>query len=484
MYLLSKRREPHRHLGRYFDHRRLEWHYTVGSIYGRNSDGTTAFLTTLDSRSADSTGPILISASAPGTYTFHIQGIIDRHPNCSNISDHTEIVTFTVQVGEADGAQDLGTQSCNNGIGELVNVTNGNMYHQQTDYRLPGIGSGVQITRTYNSKNQVAGLFGFGWSSILDESIKTYGSFLLRVTMPDNRAIYFSRVSTNDPYTPKQRLESYSQVVKNANNTYTLTFKDGSVHQFNTSGKLVSFADRNGNTVNLSYTGANPTTVTDASGRTVTLTYDGYGLIGSMSNSTGAIATYTHGFWGRLTNVTYPDGSLYNFTDTFVGNYVLLSTVTDALNNVIESHTYDSQGRALTSEIAGNGTEKYTLNYLSATETDVTDALNHVTKYFFDTSHGQSVVTRVEGSCSCGGSQIQTWTYDNQLNVTAETDAVGHTTSYTYDTNGNRLTQTDATGTIVFTYNSLGGVLTLTDQMSGVSTNTYDSHGNLLTAKD
>src|SRR6267142_4934249 len=52
--------------------------YTVGSVFGRNPDGTTAFLTTLDSRSADSTGPILISASAPGTYTFHIQGIIDR----------------------------------------------------------------------------------------------------------------------------------------------------------------------------------------------------------------------------------------------------------------------------------------------------------------------------------------------------------------------------------------------------------------------
>ena len=114
------------------------------------------------------------------------------------------------------------------------------------------------------------------------------------------------------------------------------------------------------------------------------------------------------------------------------------------LGNVLESHTYDAQGRTLTSEIAGNGTELYTLNYVSATETDVTDALNHVTKYFFDTSQGRNVVTRIEGSCSCGGSQVQTWTYDSQLNVTAKTDALTHTTSFTYDTNGNRLTQTDA----------------------------------------
>lgn len=94
------------------------------------------------------------------------------------------------------------------------------------------------------------------------------------------------------------------------------------------------------------------------------------------------------------------------------------------------------------------------------------------------------MVTRVEGSCGCGNSQITQWTYDNQLNVISQTDALTHTTSYTYDTNGNRLTQTDATGTITFTYNSQGDVLTVTDQMGGVWTNTYDAQGNLLTAKD
>jgi hypothetical protein len=49
----------------------------------------------------------------------------------------------------------------------------GNMYLEQTDYGLPGFGEGLRITRTYNSKKQSAGLFGYGWSSILDESITT-----------------------------------------------------------------------------------------------------------------------------------------------------------------------------------------------------------------------------------------------------------------------------------------------------------------------
>ena len=131
-----------------------------------------------------------------------------------------------------------------------------------------------------------------------------------------------------------------------------------------------------------------------------------------------------------------------------------------------------------------DSTELYTLTYGSPTETHVTDALNRVTKYFFDNTRVRNVVTRVEGNCGCGNSQISQWTYDNNLNVAAKTDALNRATTFTYDSNGNRLTQTDATGTITYTYNSLGDALTVTDQMSGVWTNTYDASGDLLTAKD
>ncbi|MCP9494183.1 MAG: hypothetical protein MSG64_06985 [Pyrinomonadaceae bacterium MAG19_C2-C3] len=114
----------------------------------------------------------------------------------------------------------------------------------------------------------------------------------------------------------------------------------------------------------------------------------------------------------------------------------------------------------------------------------MTDALGHVTKYFFDKSKGRNVVTRVEGACSCGGSQTKNWTYDNGLNVTGKTDALGHTETYTYDANGNRLTETDVLGTSTYTYNSFGQVLTATDRMGGITTNTYDAQGRLLTTKD
>jgi RHS repeat-associated protein len=457
--------------------------YQVGNVWPDYSP-----MHVVDSSSSDTSGPNYYTPPYAGTYKFHIQAIINGTP-CS-LEPYEIETTITIYVGDNDRTVNAGENSCSTGagptmVGEPVNVTTGNTYLKQTDYLLPGKGDGLEITRHYNSHWQRTGLFGYGWSSILDESINAYGTSLLRLNLPDGRAVYLGRTAGVGPYIPKGPLDFYGQVVKNADNTYTLTLPDGRVHQFNTSGKLTSFADRNGNTITLTLNASGkPTTITDASGRIVTLTYDSYGLINSMSDSLGSIATYTHIFYGRLSVVTYPDGSKYTFTDQFQGSAVYLTSVKDALNNVLESHTYDSQGRALTSSVAGNGTELYTLTYVSPTETHVTDALNRVTKYFFDTTKLRNLVTRVEGNCGCGNSQISQWTYDNNLNVTSKTDALNRTTTFTYDTNGNRLTQTDATGTITYTYSPLGDVLTVTDQLSGVWTNTYDAAGNLLTTKD
>jgi len=475
------------HIGVYVDistTNGLNGHYFVGNVYGKNPNGTGADFHELSTSASNSTGPLSFMVSYPGTYRFSINAIINTTP-CDMQPDETETIIITVNVGPTEHEINNGEKPCEHHVGEPVNVTNGNMYLQHTDYRLPGLGEGLDITRTYNSRKQTSGLFGVGWSSVLEESVTAYGNLLLRLDLPDGRAVYFDRDSVNDPFEPLSMLGFHGQLVKNANNTYTLTFRDGSVHEFNANGKLTSFADPNGNTITLTLNGSgNPTTITDASGRTVTITYDSQSKIATISDSLGTIATYARLSFNRLSSVTYGDGSKYQYTYTISGNNFYITTVKDALNNVLESHTYDSQGRALTSEKAGNGTERYTLTYVSATETDVTDALNRVTKYFFDTSLGRNVVTRIEGSCGCGNSQITQWTYDDDLNVVSTTDALNHTTTYTYDTDGNLLTQTDATGTITYTYNSIGQMLTTTDQMNGVWTNTYDSHGNLLTAKD
>jgi len=456
--------------------------FLEGYVYGKKPDGTTGYFNVLDTH-ANSTGPIFETVSTPGTYRFNFYAVIDD-TICDLGPATTQVASITIHVREKDDDPNSGTTSCNQNVGGPVNVTNGNMYLQQTDYRLPGVGEGVQVTRTYNSNSKRTGLFGFGWASALDESITGYGAKSARLNLPDGRAIFFARGDTTSPLVPREPLDFRAQIVVAASG-YTLIFADGRVHQFDPAGKLLSIADRNGNLTTLSNDASGrPLTITDSSGRTLSIAYTS-GLISSISDPVGTIATYVYGS-GRLSTVTYADGSQFKFTyfyNGFTGGGYKLTTVKDALNNVLESHAYDAQGRAYTSE-RQSGVERYTLNFISAAETDVTDALGRVTKYFFDKSKGRNVVTRVKGSCGCGGSRVETWAYDARLNVTARTNVLGQTTAYTYDTAGNRLTESGPLGTTTYTYNAFGQVLTVTDPLNGVSTYTYDGAGNVLTARD
>lgn len=154
----------------------------------------------LDTQASDSTGPNYYTFQVPGTYQFQIRAVINTTV-CNMLPGHTETINITIQVTDSDGAPNLGPTEC--GVGEPINVTNGNMYIQQTDYRLPGVGEDLEITRTYNSKMQRSGIFGYGWSTAFDESVTAYGTTLLRLNLPDGRAVYFARPSTSDPYVPK-----------------------------------------------------------------------------------------------------------------------------------------------------------------------------------------------------------------------------------------------------------------------------------------
>lgn len=189
------------------------------------------------------------------------------------------------------------------------------------------------------------------------------------------------------------------------------------------------------------------TGVTDAFGGTLTFTLNGSGNVTEIADSTGTVATYEYfPSSSRLKTVTYPDSSKYKFEYTTVGSTYYLATVKDALDNILETHAYDSSGRATTSEKDGGG-EKYTINYASTAsgQTTVTDTLGRVTKYNFDKSLGVNLITRLEGQCGCGssGSETTTYTYDHRANLVKKVDALLNQTTYTYDSSSNLKSVTD-----------------------------------------
>ncbi|MEO6391635.1 MAG: RHS repeat-associated core domain-containing protein [Pyrinomonadaceae bacterium] len=376
-----------------------------------------------------------------------------------------------------------------------MNVTNGNMYLQQTDYQLPGVGPSIDFTRTYNSSRQVSGVFGPGWSTIYDERIYLYEDHVVSLVLSDGRTVHGGRITTATNIFQPISTNFYGTTVANSDGTFTVTFKDGSIHQFNSLGRLSSLIDRNNNQTTLTYDGAGHlSAVTDTFGRSISVTTDTMGRITHVSDSVGTIADYFYDGTGddalALRSVIYPDGSKFTFGHTVISGKQLMTTVTDAMNHVVEHHDYDGNGRAITSERQG-GVDKYSLNYvtvndLGVSQTDVTDAEGRVTKFTYQTINGTKLVTRVEGSCGCSGgsSEVQQWTYDNKGNVLVKTNALNQLTTSTYDANGNALTRTDLDGTRTYTYNSFSQLLTANDQMGGVTTMTYDPLGNLLTVKD
>ena len=173
----------------------------------------------------------------------------------------------TVSLYIFSSAEDLNTGSCaappsqappppSASVGSPVNVTTGNMWLRQSDYGLPGVGENIEIDRFYNSRLQNAGLFGTGWQTKYDGSIKTLGtSYADRVVQyiaPDGKGMLYVRTGTSDPFV-NLHSDSRGEIVRNTDGTYTLTFKDGRIHQFNSSGKLLRQKDRNGNQTTLNF---------------------------------------------------------------------------------------------------------------------------------------------------------------------------------------------------------------------------------------
>ncbi len=393
-----------------------------------------------------------------------------------------------------NGADNGSPKACVKNCGGPINLTTGNTWIQERDYSLPGLGGGLELVRTWNSRWQdatnigAAGTFGHSWRSTYDERLSFLDSSTLKYWRADGSGWTFSFNSATNTYalsTPPD--ERASLVLDSVSNQFTLTLADGTKRLFSQPGLLVALLDRNGNQVSVNYDASKrPTQVSDAAGRSITFSYSdpaNTSQATSIQDSVGVVATYAYDASARLTKVTYSDGSSLNFAYDASS---LIASVTDGQGKLLESHTYDSQHRGLSSQRALLA-DSITLTYGTGGQTQLSDSMGNLSSYGFQAIGGRNFPTSVAGpGCSsCGGRGNNSFTYDAQGNQRSSTDALGRTTSFTYDSNGNVLTrsiQLNATTTLTwsFTYNQFQQVLTATDPLGNTTTNTYDARGNLL----
>jgi RHS repeat-associated protein len=412
--------------------------------------------------------------------------------------------------------------------GNPVNPGTGNKFQAETDY-VGAPSTQLSLTRYYNSYASASTPFGTGWTSNWHKSISGPVSSVVSVTDASGRIDTYTQSGSS--YVPDPDVTSVLTAVMSGGTQvgWQLVRADDSTEQYNMSGQLTSVTTRAGLTTALTYTSGQLTTVTGPFGQTLTFTYNTGGNIATMTDANSQTYTYAYGPFNNLQSVTYPDSSVrsYMYQDPNYPN--LLTGIWDELTNPYANFTYDSTGRALTTQHAG-GVDLWTFTYNTGGTITATDGLSNAHTYTTTTGYdlvkpssmsgtpyppagGQAFTYDSNGfvaSITDFDSNVTNYTHDSRGNETQRVEAYGssiartinttwsstfhlptqiaepaRTTNFTYDSNGNMLTKavTDGTNTHTwtYTYNSSGQVLTAQDPDSNTTTYTYNTDGTMAT---
>lgn len=320
-----------------------------------------------------------------GEYSLYFAGCYPILPpgayNCFPFDFSTTCQILTSNCPPADSPPETRCPCSSHGeSGSPINLATGDVYIKQDDFRLPGLAGGLELSRVWNSmwpstqSSFQAGSFGPNWRSTYEERVFLGSDNYVKYARSDGSFwsfaynMTYSYSASDGNYYPSFGVAA--PAAQNATLTegpsfWTLTFKDGEQRRFdNTTGDLIAIIDRNGNTTQLTYDAVGRlTTVTDAAGRHLFFSFASQTsfLVTAVTSDFGVSVTYSYDGQGRLSQVIEPDQSTLNFD---YNTQSLIADVKDSAGKILESHTYDSGGRGLTSSRA-NGVDSLTVTYQS-----------------------------------------------------------------------------------------------------------------------
>jgi RHS repeat-associated protein len=231
-------------------------------------------------------------------------------------------------------------------------------------------------------------------------------------------------------------------------------------------------------------------------------TYNEQGLIATLDGprtDVNDVTTYSYYADGNLSSIA---NSIY--TEITYLSYDAFGRPLEQLdeNGVLTQLEYDSRGRLIRSETAGEVTLFQYDNAGNVTKIVGPDGRENSYRYdeagrLIEQGDGRGNIIQftldpegnrigeVSRNAFQSSEHTHGWSYDPLGFMVGDQGAQGQTTSYAYDSGGNLVSRTDANSrTIQFGYGALDKLTTTTYPDGGVVTNSYDDAGNLTRVTD
>ncbi|MBU7015919.1 MAG: hypothetical protein HXS44_00305, partial [Theionarchaea archaeon] len=351
---------------------------------------------------------------------------------------------------------------------ECVNPGNGHqLTRSETDLVIPGRGMDLVISRLYETPAVFYGAtpydyeappvsVGKGWQLDFPHVGSTYMHLW-------GGAIYKIQWSGN---TFENHKGIHFILIKNGDNTYTLTSASGTIYEFSTTGKLTQIKDLDQNTITFTYTEEILSSITDTIGRTVSLVYDNNRLKKITYNGAEIEYSYdTNGslismedFLDRKTSYSYNSG--YNVWLLTKVEYHTSGYTTYIYGRFQDEDYYKyyvSDERIYETSQVRSIHYSYTGSFegITSTTVEVKDQSDNVQGSYYCTVTDGLVTQRIIKNAS--GTPIRKYAYiynlRNQIteeNVYNNGSTLSYTNYYTYDNWGNVIYAKNGEGHEVF----------------------------------
>jgi RHS repeat-associated protein len=438
---------------------------------------------------ADQSVPRTDATACPGVWTVVYSFTQTFHNNVKLTAESSgtfsvpflpAVATREELYGTENPAYPNYVQSC---AGKPVNCATGNETLSQTDLTTAGRGVPLAFTRSYNStgaaNQSTPGPLGYGWTSTFSNHLaisSKEGTTAVTVVQANGSTVTFTGTGTPGPLTGPQW--GQAKLVLNEDGTYTYTLPSQETFHFNSSGLLLSEADRNGNTTTMNRNAEGRLeSVTDAAGRKMTFAYNAEGMIESVTDPMGHTVKYTYE-GGKLVTVTLPGETKARWQFKYDSSHRMTS-MTDGRGGTTTTE-YDASNRVISQTDPAGHTMKFEYYTTGGEELPATKITNQatgaVTEENFTFGWEPTSITQGFGTASA---TTEKFVYNEAGALTEVVDGNGHITKYGYDSEGNRTSVVDADEhETKWTYDSTHDVITTTTPKGETTTIKRDSHGN------